>query len=68
MNVARLGSHLCGYRPKAAVLLDTLRQQCKAGYTLDGAFRQRHQLRLYGFGSHMNDNDPVHGPSTFAYA
>ena len=54
------GKHLC----RGPVLLDTLRQQYHLGQTLmcSPSYSHKTQLRLFGFGSHMNDNDPVPFP------
>ena len=62
MHLARLAAHACKYRQAGPVLQDTLRQQYLAGGLSMCIGRSTHeqQLRRYGFGSRMNDNDPVH--------
>ena len=64
MNLIKLGSRFCGTQPNSPVLVCNLRQQHQAGNFSIGSVSKWQQFRLYGFGSHMNDNDPVHEPGT----
>ena len=61
MSLAKLASGARKHQHCRPVLLDTLWQQYLPRQSLlcTSSYTNKQQLRNFGFGSHMNDNDPV---------